>query len=101
MRHDCESVKVADCGNTMDGDMITMFRLTPEKLREQGLQFVTDHDGSIEIRGRYEPVQIFDHEFCKHFARDVGEREADRILDMAGSLVQREVFLNKFRKAIS
>lgn len=78
----------------------TMFRISPRKLEDAGMEIVEDADGSIEFRGELSPIAFFEHDAVMKIVREIGEREADALLDKAAHTIQVGMFLHKFGKML-
>ena len=82
------------------GRMETLYVLRPDRLAAAGIEIRTNSDGMIEMRGIVSPCNYFSSELANKLLREHGDREADRILDKAGSAITNELFILNFRKVL-
>ena len=83
-----------------DSQRTEMFRITREQAERAGIDFEQDQEGTLRISGNYTPIALFEPSAVEHLRRDLGDRESDRVLDMAAAVVRRETFLNRLRKVM-
>jgi len=83
------------------GQMMTMFSLPANKLAQAGIEISLDNDGNVTIGATVCPCNYFHPDFARGLVQEVGDREADRILDAAGRGITAELFMVNFKKLLT